>query len=137
MRALLLLSLVACLTSCAAQSTKTSKTTIPTDKEAEAIYLRLASVKDIPTMKRVADSLLKADRLVQASYGLPKISTFTGDSLLRARYGILVWRGDCSPATGMNELNGKMTPEIKRRFGDDVLEKTYREGDSLWRAKHP
>lgn len=116
---------------------QTGKSNIPTDKEAQQIYLRLGSVHDTTTMKRVADSLLNAHRYVYAVYGFPKVSSFTGDSLLKARYGILIWRGDCSPATGMNQLNGKMLPAIKHRFGDDIFDKTYKEGDSIYKAKHP
>jgi hypothetical protein len=145
MRTVLFLFLISCSMSCntpTSNNTPTTKTdsskiSIPTAHEIDKVEQRLGNLADTTGMKRYIDSLYRANRLVLAAFGLPAVASATYDSLLTARYGIIVWRGACIPEPGMDLINEKMQPVIERRFGKDVFDRTYKEADSIFRMQYP
>lgn len=87
-----------------------------------------------------ADNDLRANRLVVENWGLPMKGQDEYAKILRERYRIEFKRvgGDVvdvqtiGHAEGYNELSER---EIKRRFGDDVLEKTEAEAVKEYKEK--
>jgi len=110
------------------------------EKESDLIY----TAEKIPYSRSAydagrveAEADLKAGRLVILDYGVPRKGQNEFEALLRERYEVEVRRVAnevVNPtiygrAFGYNDVS---KPEIKRRFGNDVLERLEQEAARTW-----